>query len=140
MSEINIESLATQFEGRKFGELVLYHIKNQSFEQIIKAMQGTIDSLPSNIQNEIESLLDNANLLAYKKEFWADDCGQILKFIVSAAQKELEEKGVIPTEDNLFDVFNLIVMNFAYSAYKDPKMKKFINTSIRKGIFNWILG
>ncbi len=140
MSKINIESLATQFEGRKFGELVLHHMKNQPFEQIVTAMQGTIEGLPSSIQKEIENLMDNANSLAYKKEFWADDCGQVFKFIVSTTQKELQEKGITPTEDNLFDVFNLIVMNFAYSTYKDPKMKKFIKTSIGKGIFSRIFG
>ena len=140
MSEVNIESLATQFEGRKFGELVLHHMKKQSFEQIATAMQSTIEGLPSSIQKEIENLIDNANSLAYKKEFWADDCGQIFKFIVSATQKELQGKGVTPTEDNLFDVFNLIVVNFAYSAYKDPKMKKFIKASIGKGIFSRIFG
>jgi len=140
MTGVTIDQLAEQFEGRKFGELVLYHMNEQPFEQIVAAMQGTMEGLPAQVRNEIEGLIDNTNLLAFKKEFWADNCGKILRFITSMVEKELQEKGVHPSEDNLFDVFNIIVMNFAYSAYKDQRMKKFIKSSIGKGLFGRIFG
>lgn len=140
MTEAKIDDLLAQFEGRKFGELVLHHIKKQSFEQIVAAMQGTMEGLPQEIRNEIEGLIDNANPLAYKKEFWADDCGAILEFLSSMAAKELREKGIHVSEDNVFDLFNIFVLNFAYSAYKDQRMKKFINSSIGKGILGRIFG
>jgi hypothetical protein len=138
MTGVTIDQLAEQFEGRKFGDLVLHHMNEQPFEQIVVAMQGTMEGLPAQVRNEIEGLIDNANPLAFKKEFWADDCGKILRFITSMVEKELQEKEVQPSEDNLFDVFNIIVMNFAYSAYKDQRMKKFIKSSIGKGLFGRI--
>jgi len=140
MTDVSIDKLAEQFEGRKFGELVLHHIDKEPLEQIVAAMQGTMEGLPPQVRSEIEGLIDNANPLATKKEFWSDDCGKIFRFITSIAQKELQEKGVQPSKDNLFDVFNIIVLNFAYSSHKDPRMKKFIKSSIGKGLFGRIFG
>ena len=140
MTGVTVDQLVKQFEGRKFGELVLHHMNEQPFEQIVAAMQGMMERLPAQLRNEIEGLIDNANPLSFKKEFWADDCGKILRFITSMVEKELQEKGAQPSEDNLFDVFNIIVMNFAYSAYKDQRMKKFIKSSIGKGLFGRIFG
>ncbi len=140
MTDVSINQLAAQFEGRKFGELVLHHIDNQSFEQTVSAMQGTMEGLPAQVREGIEELIDNANPLARKKEFWSDDCGTILRFITSIVEKEFQEKGVHLSEETLFDVFNIIVMNFAYSSHKDPRMKKFIKSSVGKGLFGRLFG
>ena len=135
ISDVSIDKLAEQFEGRKFGELVLHHIDKHSSQQLIAAIQGTVEALPAQVRGEIEGLIDNANPLAMRKEFWDDDCGKIFRFITSMAEKELREKGVWLSEENLFDVFNIMVMSYAYSSHKDPRMKKFIQKSIGNGLF-----
>ena len=140
MADVSVDQLAKQFEGRKFGELVLHHIDKQSFKQIVLAIQGTIKSLPVQLRNEIEGLIDSANPMAFEKEFWSDDCGKILRFITSMVEKQLQEKEVKFSEENVFDVFNIIVLNYAYSAHKDLRMKKFIKSSIGNGLFGRIFG
>ena len=140
MTAVSIDELAKQFEGRKFGELVLHHIDKQSFNQIVAGMLGTIKGLPASIQGEIERLIDSANSLAFEKDSGSDDCGRILRFLTSMVERELNKKGVCPSEDNLFDVFNIIVMNYAYSAHKDPRMKKFIKGCVSKGLFAKLFG
>ena len=140
MTDVSIAELADQFAGRKFGELVLYHTDKQPVEGIVAAMQGTMEGLPAQARSEIEGLIDNANPLASKKEFWADDCGKITRFITSMVKKELREKGVWLSEEHVFDVFNIIVMNYAYAVHKDPRLKKFIEGSIGKGLWGRIFG
>ena len=140
MADVSVDQLAEQFGGRKFGELVLHHIDKQSFKQIVLAIQGTIKSLPVQLRNEIEGLIDSANPMAFEKEFWSDDCGKILRFITSMVEKQLQEKEVKFSEENVFDVFNIIVLNYAYSAHKDLRMKKFIKSSIGNGLFGRIFG
>jgi len=135
MTDVSIDQLAKQFEGKKFGELVLHHMDEQPFEQIVSALMGMMKGLPDQVREEIEGLIDNVNSLATKKDFWGDDCGAILKFIIFMSEKELREKGVQSSEAVLFDVFNIIVLNFAYAANKEPKLKKFIKKSIGKGLF-----
>lgn len=140
MDNVDLEELAKQFQGRKFGELVLLHIKQQSFEQLVIAVQDTIAGLETSIQTEVEELIDNANSLAMKREFWADDCGRILQFITSMTNTQLKEKGLNPTESELFDIFNIVVMSYAYSAQKDPRMRKFIASSAGKGFLGRLFG
>lgn len=140
MHDIDIAQVKVDMAGKKFGDLVLYHMKKQSFEQIQLAMLGTIEALPAPIAKEITSLIDNSLELAYKKEFWADDCGKIYKFITSMAEKDIEEKGGRASEKQLYDMFNIIVLNYAYSGYKDPRMKKFIEKSVGGGLFKKLFG
>lgn len=140
MTEVAIKQLAEQLVGRKFGELVLYHMKKQPPEQIVSALRGLTNRLPAQVINDIEGLIDKINPLAFKKEFWADDCGTMFQFILSVVDKELQGNVELLSEDNLMDVFNIIVLNFAYSAYNDQRMKKFIKSSTGKGLFGKIFG
>ena len=55
-------------------------------------------------------------------------------------EKQLQEKEVKFSEENVFDVFNIIVLNYAYSAHKDLRIKKFIKSSIGNGLFGRIFG
>ncbi len=132
MADISIDKLAEQFEGRKFGELVLHHLDNQSFEQIVASMDGTREMLPLQVREGVVELIDRVNSLAREKEFWNNDCGTTFRFIISMTDKELQKKEIYLSEENLFYVFNIIVMNFAYSSHKDPRMRKFIKSSIKK--------
>ena len=140
MAETNIKEMAAQFQGRKFGELVLHHIKQQPFDQLVAAMKGTIEGLRPEIQPAVMGLIDNANPLAIKQEFWSDNCGKVLMFITSMTQKELQEQGLTTINDELFDIFNIIVMNFAYSAHQDPRLEKFIKSSIGTSFFGKLFG
>ncbi|TND00627.1 MAG: hypothetical protein FD120_2759, partial [Gammaproteobacteria bacterium] len=110
MAETNIKELSEQFRGRRFGELVLYHIKQQPLDQLVAAMKGTIDGLRPEIQSVVMGLIDNANPLARKKEFWSDDCGEVFIFITSMTEKELQAQGLATINDELFDIFNIIVV------------------------------
>ena len=40
-----------------------------------------------------------------------------------------KEGGFDPTDQDIFDMFNLVVLNFAYSACKDRKIKKLVKKS-----------
>jgi hypothetical protein len=133
--DAEIEWRAYSYNGIKFGEYVLKSVNKKSFDQTVAEMTRKMNGLPVQLNNEIKSLIDNANSLGRKKEFWNNDCGSILKFITLMAREDLQEKGINPTVDNLFDVFHIIVLNFAYGAHKDQRIKKFIKTSAGKGLF-----
>lgn len=137
---ISIDQLSKRVEGKKFGELVLHHADNQPIELIVKEMQERMGWLPAEIQSEVEGLIENANSLALKEEFWSTDCGEIVRSITSMVEKELQEKGVLFSEEDLFDMFHIIVANYACSAHNDQKMRKHIKSSVGKGLFGRIFG
>ena len=43
---MDLKNLQEQFKGRKFGELVLHHLRNQSGSDRVKPLQWTIKKLP----------------------------------------------------------------------------------------------
>ncbi len=133
---MNLDALRNQFHGRKFGELVLHHLKSQSQNNIILGLQGTVNLLPVLFQkNEIEKLIDEFNEKAYTQSFWQNDCAETFSFIIKRSRESFLQIGLNPNEDDLFNVFNIIVLNFAYSASTQYKMKIFIKNSTNKHFF-----
>lgn len=103
---MNIQSLQTQFRGRKFGELVLHHLKSQSDNARNQALQGTLRQLPSEFQQkEMECLIDEYNRQIYDKSFWEQDCGDALISITNTARSRFKNYSIIPSDDDLFNVF-----------------------------------
>jgi len=105
----SIEKLVGQYEGNKFGEIVLFHIDNYTSNEITKFILSTLEELPIKIRNEMENLIDGFNALTIKKEFWSDDCGNIIKFITKSTEEILHEKGIEISEGNLTRVFMVFV-------------------------------
>jgi len=138
---MNLDAVKNQFQGRKFGELVLHHLKSQSQNDIIAALQGTVQLLPDLFQEgEIERLIDDCNAKAYEKTFWQTDCADEFSYIIELAKDRFSQVGLLPNEDDLFNVFNIIVLNFAYGASSQIEMKKFIKDSVSTSIFKKIFG
>ncbi len=128
--------LKSQYSGRKFGELVLSHMKGQTHNYIIKALQGTIDLVSESFnKNEIMRLIDEFNEEINEKSFWANDSGNSLSFITNKTKKRFMELGLTASDEDLFNVYNIIVLNFTYSANVNSDMKKYIKSSIRTGFF-----
>lgn len=133
---MNLQNLQNQFRGRKLGELVLYHLRSQSDNALIQALQGSIRQLPLAFQQEeIEGLIDECNKKVYDKSFWEQDCADSIVSIANKARKGFQQCNLSPSDDDLFNVFNILILNYAYSAQVQPEMKKFIKKSVNTGFF-----
>lgn len=130
---MDINSLSQQFTGRKFGDLVLHHIKKQDEPTIVAAMQGTIEELPQSARASVESWIDENTAFGADPSFWQKDCGELFLEICGRARQKLDSHSVRATDDQLLSMFNIIVLNFAYGARKDPGTKAFIQQSIGIG-------
>jgi len=130
---VDLNALAQQFTGAKFGELVLHHYKNADPETVIKGMMGTIEELPQDVQPSIEHWIDEIGAFGSEPAFWKYDCGESFKIICNSARLVFANLGIQETNDQLLSMFNIIVLNFAYSAHKHPQTKAFIQKSMGKG-------
>jgi hypothetical protein len=136
-SIMNLQNLEEQFRGRKFGELVLHHLSSQSDDARVQALQGTIRQLPSAFQQrEMEELIDDFNKKIYDKSFWEQDCADSLLSITNTAKKRFLKCNLSASDDDLFNVFNIIVLNYAYTAQLQPEMKSFIKKSVNRSFFD----
>lgn len=92
--------------------------------------------LPEEAKPLAETFIDRWNVRAYEKDFWQMDTAIVFDEIIDDARSILSESGIPLDDETLFNMFNIIVLSYAYSAYGQPKKRKFIG--IRSGKFPWI--
>lgn len=129
----SLEQLEKQYKGRKFGELVLLHVKTQSPKQINDAITGLRGNIYPALAITTDKFLETVVYgFSTSKELWKHDCGVSLKIYTTATKVEAEKYKIKVTDDYAFDVFNLIVLSLAQRAINEPEFKSFIKKSIKK--------
>jgi hypothetical protein len=137
---MDITALAEQFSGRKFGELVLLQYRKNNLQQAVAALQGTTEELPEAARACVIDWIDEVNPSATNPEFWRADCGSVFLNICSRARKKLKEYIAEPTDDHIFSMFQIVVLNFAYALHQEPQSKAFVQKSIGVGLFGRLFG
>lgn len=137
---MDLVALAQQLSGRKFGELVLHQCRKHNLARTIAALQGAVEQLPPAARPCVESWIDQMNPAALDADFWRSDCGDVFLDICLRARQKL--KGLVPepTDDQVFNMFQIILLNFAYSSHSDPKSKAFVQRSVGVGFFGRLSG
>lgn len=136
-NKISLEELKNQYQGRKFGELILHHIKIQDIKQIDSAVEELNGKIKPELTESTTKFLETIIYgFATTKEFWKTDCGEALVLYTNSTKAEAKKFGLTIDDDYAFDIFNLIVLRLSQQAYNDPDFKSFIKKSIRRfGIF-----
>ncbi|MGB4995334.1 MAG: hypothetical protein WBO50_09240, partial [Nitrospira sp.] len=68
-------------------------------------------------------------------EFWERDTSEVFDDIIADARTVLRPLDLETDDEAAFNLFNIVVMNYAYSAYDQPKMREFMG--ILGGSFPW---
>ncbi|MGE4254640.1 MAG: hypothetical protein AB7E84_05425 [Xanthobacteraceae bacterium] len=134
------KELVRDFRGRTFGELVLFHAKRQSSPQIMEALAETILLLPKGLQGEIEQWIDMNVSDGQWERFWRSDCGEVCLSILERARDHSLRNGAKPDDATLINLFQIVVLNFAYGARQHPSSKAFIQRAIGMGFLRRLFG
>jgi hypothetical protein len=130
---VSIDELAQGFRGRRFGELVLYHVKRQSLSEITKGVMWTISLLPEPLQGLSEEWIDLNNQYGLNEEFWRSDCGDVCLSIIERAKQFSSTAGTKADRNTLLNLFQIVVLSFAYTAHREQSSKAFIQKAIGMG-------
>jgi hypothetical protein len=133
---VNLSELRTGFKGRPFSQLIGHHLNRQSQDQRIQGINGTIAMLPEKARGLVEGFIDRWNLRAYDRTLWQTDTASVFDEITEDARNVLSDIGLAADDDMLFNMFNIVVLSYAYSAYDQPKMREFMG--IKLSTFPWI--
>jgi len=129
----SIKQLKEQYSGRKFGELVLHHLKAQNSKRIDDAVLGLKESInPALIETTNKFIATIIYDFTPIKSFWKEDCGDALILYTSATKAEAKKFNIEVTDDYAYDIFNLIVLSLAQKALYDSSFKNFIKNSVKK--------
>lgn len=129
---VSLIDLANQYKGRKFGELILHHVKQQTINEINNALAGLEQNVHPILKDTTDKFLETiVYAFASTKEFWKTDCSEALKLYTNATKSESKKFGLDVSDDYAFDIFNLIVLTLAKKAIQDSDFEKFIKKSIK---------
>jgi hypothetical protein len=131
---ITPNELAQQYRGRPFGELILNHVTRESLQQVTEELFRVIEFLPNELQRVRQTWIDLNNSNALREEFWESDCGDVFLSIVGRARAFSASHGINADDDTLLNLFDIVVLAFAYTAHSDKRAKEFIQRSV--GIAN----
>ncbi len=126
MQRINLEEVRQGFQGKPFSKLIEYHLQRQKQNARIRDLQGTIQLLPEEARPLVESFIDRWNERLCERDFLQTEASHVFDQIVDDARNVLVESGIQFNDETLFDMFNIIVLNCAYSAYDQPKTREFM--------------
>ena len=139
MKPINLNELKSGFRGKTYSRLVQHHIKRQNTRQLAEGIEGTKAMLPRELLspdmlNRFDDFFDRWNSRAYDASFWREDCSIVFTQIIDDAAEFLQEAGMKPDDETLFNIFQIVTLAFAFAASQQPKMRKF--AGIKKGLFS----
>jgi hypothetical protein len=133
---VNLAELRAGYEGKPFSQLIEHHLNRQSQDQRIQGINGTIAMLPEEARGLVEGFIDRWNLRAYDRAFWKTDTASVFDDITEDAKNVLSDIRSAVDDDTLFNMFNIVALSYAYSAYDQPKMREFMK--VKGSVFPWI--
>ena len=133
MKPIDLKAFKEDISGKGYNKLVEYHVNKQSLKDIDKAQRGTILMLPSWFVPELESFIDEWNETGIYSDFWKNDCVVVFDHIAQHATNIADALGKHLDDETLFNIFQVITLNFAYMAHQHKQLRKF--AGIKKGLF-----
>jgi len=127
---VTLAELRQQFAGSTFKDMIQHHINRQGRSGIGEAVLATMRMMSSEEKEVGEVLIDDYNIWAYERDFWKKDCASVLDEICALGMAKLRVKGQSPTGESLFNLFQVIVLNFALTALDDKGFRKYAGIRI----------
>lgn len=135
MGSVNLAELRAQFTGTRFCQLVQHHLRRQSQSERTQGVLRTIASLPETARTLAEEFIDRWNTRIYDRDFWQRDTADVFDEIIADARNVLRPLGLAKDDEAAFNLFNIVVLSYAYSAFDQPKMREFMG--ITRASFPW---
>lgn len=124
---ISIDQLIVNLRGKQYRHLVQTHMRR--FRTKLPAViAASVELLTPEEKAIVEPMIDTFNRHGYDKSFWMKDAADIL----SSISCDLNDAFFPATADPaaVFDVFQLVTGNFAWMAYQQKSLRKFIGVRL----------
>lgn len=128
MKPVNLSELRAGFAGRRFCQLVRHHLRRQSQDERSLAIRGTVAQLPESARDLAEEFIDRWNVRLYDRDFWQRDAADVLDEIIEDARSVLRPLGFSTNDEAPFNLFNIVVLSYAYNAFDQPNLREFMGT------------
>ena len=137
--EPDIDTLAKQYSGRRFAELVLHHVDQQEHAACVESLIGLRDELSVDLRNPVFDLIDFfvAAPQDEQRKLFSADLGKKFPEIMDVVKGFLHKRYQIQvTQDEAFSIFNILVVNWALACHRSRETKAAMQKAAGIGLFS----
>lgn len=135
------DELVAQWEGTRFAELILHHYKKQKPNQISAAVQGLIEQNGERLKEPTSDIIDILNSNPNLHEFFKDDLSAKFLWLSNVTKGLLDKKyGISISEEEYFNIFNIVVLNWAAACHQSPQTKAAMQKAAGVGLIGRLFG
>lgn len=121
---MNLNTMSKQYEGTTLGKLIRHHIDKKSTDDLGLAWVVTIERFESALHDQIDRLTINLAEFVVANNLARNDLSQTFNGLIEIIKGQLSKNGIQLADDQLFDIFNIVVLRLAHSASTRPDLKK----------------
>jgi hypothetical protein len=131
---MNLQELVQQYHGATLPKLVEKQIKSLHKDTLLQAIQSTYHHFPIEFRKQVDVFTHSYVKNWLVPDIVTTDLGDIFSDTIQDINGMATQSGVSLSDEQVFDVFNLIVMRVSYFAHVDPEFRK--EWGIKKGWFS----
>ena len=126
--------LIQQYRGTTLPKLVEKQIKSLSEESLVQAIRGTYEHFPIAFRPQVDTYTMDYLKGWLGPQIVAADLGEIFSIAVNDIKAMAADAGVSLNDEQVFDMFNIMVMRLSHFAHSKPELRKML--CIKKGWFS----
>ena len=119
-------ALLDAFADRPFVALVEHYMDTESKESCLKRFLQITKKLPPGSEKVAARFVDRWNTEALSKPFWQTQTAHLHAAIVEDARNLLQANAIRHDDNDLEQMFNVIVLGFAHYAHGSTKVRVFM--------------
>ena len=127
ISGISIPGMIADLRGKQYRRLVEAHLRKLG-KNLPGSIAAAVVLFTPEERRAAEAIIDNFNAKGYDQAFWSSDAGDVLESISHKLDDALSP--ATADEAALFNLFQLVTMNFAWMAHEQKELRKFIGIKI----------
>lgn len=110
--------------GTAYRDLIEYHLRSHPAEEVREALREVLRVLPEEGREVASVLAGRWSDRLTEEALWERDCADVAEEIAGEARRGLEERGASPDQDVLFDLFEVVTLNYARAAHEHESVRR----------------
>lgn len=110
--------------GTSYRELIEYHLRRHPAEEVQEALREVLRVLPEEGNEVAAELASSWSERLGEEDLWDRDCADVAEEITREARELLEVRGAPADQDVLFDLFEVVTLNYARAAHEHEVVRR----------------
>lgn len=115
--------------GTTYRELIEFHLRRHPPQEVRAALREVLAVLPEEASEVAAELASRWSDRLREGGPWEADCAEVAETIAGEAKELLATRGADAEEDVLFDLFEVVTLNFARAAHEHESVRHAIGVT-----------